>query len=161
MNFTLELTDAVDEDTRKLILAPLVEYNTSQAGPSNGKPVVITMKDELGAVVGGLWGHTGYEWLFTQLLVVPESHRGTGMGSQLMAMAENEAVARGCAGVWLDTFEFQARGFYERIGYEVFAELGNCPTGYSRYFMKKSLTAAAQLRGSASAEPHSNFKATT
>ena len=146
MNFTLELTDTVDEDTRKLILAPLDDYSTRQAGPDNGKPVVITMKDESGAVVGGLWGHTGYEWLFTQLLVVPESSRGAGLGRQLMAMAEKEAIVRGCAGAWLDTFEFQARGFYERIGYEVFAELGNYPTGFSRYFMKKSLAAAAKPR---------------
>ena len=161
MNFTLEITDAVDEDTRKLILAPLVEYNTSQAGPSNGKPVVITIKNESGAVVGGLWGHTGYEWLFTQLLVVPESHRGAGVGRQLMALAEKEAVARGCAGAWLDTFEFQARGFYERIGYEVFAELGNYPTGYSRYFMKKSFKPTAQRGESAIVDPPSNIKAAT
>ena len=144
MNFKLELSDVADESRRKLIVAPLVEYNTSQAGPGNGRPLVIAMKDEFEQIVGGLWGHTGYEWLFTQLLVVPSSHRGTGVGTKLMSMAENEAISRGCVGAWLDTFEFQARGFYERIGYECFAELPNYPTGFSRYFLKKALPKAPQ-----------------
>jgi GNAT superfamily N-acetyltransferase len=139
MKYKLELTDIADDDVRKQIVAPLIEYNTSQAGPGNGRPVVIVIKDESEQVVGGLWGYTGYEWLFTQLLVVPERLRGTGLGSNIMAMAEKEALSRGCIGAWLDTFEFQARGFYERIDYECFAELPNYPTGFSRYFMKKSL----------------------
>lgn len=144
MNFKLELSDVADEEVRKLIVAPLVEYNASQAGPGNGRPLVITMKDESEQIVGGLWGHTGYEWLFTQLLVVPSSQRGSGVGTKLMLMAESEAMRRGCIGAWLDTFEFQARGFYERIGYECFAELQNYPTGYSRYFLKKALNGALQ-----------------
>lgn len=139
MNYELDLTDVADEETRKLILAPLIEYNTSQAGPGNGRPLVIVLKDGTGQIVGGLWGYTGYDWLFTQLLLVPESHRGTGIGRKMMAMAETEARSRGCIGAWLDTFEFQARGFYERIGYECFAELPNYPIGFSRYFMKKPL----------------------
>ena len=142
MNYKLELSDVADENVRKLIVAPLIEYNTSQAGPGNGRPIVIALKDDSEQTIGGLWGHTGYEWLFTQLLVVPQTHRGTGIGSKVMAMAETEAISRGCIGAWLDTFEFQARGFYERIGYECFAELPNYPTGYSRYIMKKSLLGA-------------------
>jgi GNAT superfamily N-acetyltransferase len=142
MNYKLDLFDVADEEVRRLILAPLIEYNTSQAGPGNGKPLVIVLRDGDEQVVGGLWGYTGYDWLFTQLLVVPESYRGTGIGSKIMAMAEAEACSRGCIGAWLDTFEFQARGFYERIGYECFAELPNYPSGYSRFFMKKPLHGA-------------------
>jgi GNAT superfamily N-acetyltransferase len=137
MNYRLDLTEVADEEIRKLILAPLIEYNTKQAGPGNGKPLIIALKDGDEQIVGGLWGYTGYDWLFTQLLVVPESYRGTGIGTKIMAMAEAEAISRGCIGAWLDTFEFQARGFYERIGYQCFAELPNYPTGFSRYFMKK------------------------
>ncbi len=139
MNYQLTLTDAADDALRQLILAPLVEYNASQAGPSQGRPVVIAIANDEGAVVGGLWGHTGYGWLFTQLLVVPSSLRGRGVGSEIMRMAEDESVKRGCSDAWLDTFEFQARGFYEQIGYACFAELPNYPTGHSRFFMKKAL----------------------
>ena len=90
-------------------------------------------------IIGGLWGNTGFQWLFTQLLLVPESLRGRGLGADLMRRAEAEAVSRGCHGAWLDTFEFQARSFYERIGYECFGQLPDYPPGFSRFFMKKSL----------------------
>ncbi|OYU32406.1 MAG: GNAT family N-acetyltransferase [Comamonadaceae bacterium PBBC2] len=140
MTYTLELTDIADEDLRKAIVAPLVEYNTSQAGPSQNRPVIVLVKDSDDAVVGGLWGHTGYDWLFTQLLVVPASLRGQGVGTEVMRLAEHEALQRGCHGAWLDTFEFQARGFYERIGYVCFGELHHYPQGFSRFFMKKALS---------------------
>ncbi|MDM0075758.1 GNAT family N-acetyltransferase [Variovorax sp. J2P1-59] len=143
MEYTLALTDVADEETRKSILAPLVAYNDSQAGPSKGRPLVVEIKDEAGAVIGGLWGYTGYGWLFTQLLVVPASLRGQGIGTKLLQLAEAESMARDCHSAWLDTFEFQARTFYERIGYVCFGELPGYPTGFSRYFMKKQLTAAA------------------
>ncbi len=142
MQYTLSVTDAGDEDIRKAVLAPLVEYNASQAGPSGGRPIAVLVKDHADAVIGGLWGHTGYDWLFTQLLVVPASLRGRGVGTEIMQLAEREAMARGCHGAWLDTFEFQARGFYERIGYVCFGELPNYPTGFSRFFMKKALVAS-------------------
>ena len=139
MEYTLELGDVADEDVRKEIVAPLIEYNVSKAGPSQGRPLVIAIRNSANEVIGGLWGHTGFQWLFTQLLVVPEGLRGRGIGSELMRMAETEAMARGCHGAWLDTFEFQARGFYEGIGYQCFAELPEYPKGFSRFFMKKSL----------------------
>jgi len=139
MTFTLALTDQADEDIRKAILAPLIAYNESEAGPGNGRPLVITLRDASNAITGGLWGYTGYGWLFTQLLALPPSQRGQGTGTKIMHMAEQEAVTRGCRAAWLDTFEFQARAFYERIGYVCFSELADYPPGFSRYFMKKEL----------------------
>lgn len=141
MTYTLTITDMADENIRQAILAPLRAYNDSQAGPSQGRPLVIQVNDPMGATLGGLWGYTGYGWLFTQLLVVPDSLRGQGVGTQLMQLAETEAITRACHSAWLDTFEFQARGFYERLGYSCFAELPNYPVGFSRFFMKKGLTA--------------------
>lgn len=145
---TLQLFDVADEAVRQQIVAPLAQHNLDRAGPGHGRPLVITLNDASGTVVGGLWGYSGYQWLFTQLLAVPSGHRGRGLGRALMAMAENEARARGCTGSWLDTFEFQARGFYERIGYTCFAELPNYPQGHARYFMRKSLDGSADLHPS-------------
>lgn len=144
MQYTFTLTDVADEEIRKAILAPLIAYNESQAGPGNGRPLVVAIRDNTNAVIGGLWGHTGFDWLFTQLLFVPEALRGQGVGTSLMQLAEDEARARGCHGAWLDTYEFQARGFYEGIGYVCFAELPNYPKGSSRFFLKKALMELAQ-----------------
>ena len=137
MDYSLALTDIADEAVQQAILTPLRAYNASKAGTSKGLPLVVTVRDTAGSVVGGLWGSTSYEWLSTELLVVPETLRGRGIGRQLMTMAHEEAIARGCRGAWLDTFEFQARGFYEGLGYRVFGEIPQYPPGHSRFFLSK------------------------
>jgi GNAT superfamily N-acetyltransferase len=140
MTFTVRMTDQPDEAIRKAVLDPLVEYNQLRTGRNDYRPLVLAIEDPDGQVVGGLCGRTAYDWLFVELLFVPESLRGRGVGSDLMLRAEAEAVARGCHSAWLDTFAFQARGFYERIGYTCFGELKDYPVGSARYFMKKTLT---------------------
>jgi GNAT superfamily N-acetyltransferase len=139
VDYTLNLTDVADAAVREAILEPLVAYNNAKAGNSEYTPLVLTINDSQGQVIGGLWGGTSYRWLFVELLFVPESLRGKGLGMDLLHRAEREAAARGCRGAWLDTYEFQARGFYERLGYRCFGELVDCPPGCSRYFMKKAL----------------------
>ena len=135
----IRLTDVADEAIRKAIVEPLVAYNLAKTGRNDVRPLVLALEGDDGAVVGGLWGRTAYGWLFVELLVVPESLRGRGLGTELMTRAETEAIARGCHNAWLDTFEFQARGFYERLGYTCFGELKDYPAGSARYFMRKTL----------------------
>ena len=70
---------------------------------------------------------------------LPEEARGQGTGRRILIAAEEEAVRRGCRYAWLDTFSFQARGFYEKLGYSVFGTLEDYPAGHSRYFLRKTL----------------------
>ncbi len=139
MDVTLSLTDAADESIRQAILGPLVAFNDEKAGNSGHRPLVVAISDSRGEVVGGLWGRTSYAWLFIELLFVPESLRGRGVGRELVRRAEQEAVSRGCRNAWLDTFGFQGRGFYERLGFKCFGELRDYPPGFSRHFMAKVL----------------------
>ena len=133
------LLDIADEDVRRAIAAPLVQFNEARAGPSGNRPLVIELRNAAGTVIGGLWGNTAYGWLFVQLLAVPVELHRQGWGRQLMSEAEQEARNRGCHSAWLDTFEFQSRGFYERLGYSCFATLPEYPKGFSRYFLCKHL----------------------
>jgi GNAT superfamily N-acetyltransferase len=139
MNFAIRITDAPDEKLRAAIAGPLIAFNQAATGRNDYRPLVLAIEDPEGRVIGGLWGRTVYDWLFVELLVVPDGLRGRGLGSELMKRAEDEALRRGCHSAWLDTFEFQARGFYERLGYSCFAELSDYPVGSARYFMKKAL----------------------
>jgi GNAT superfamily N-acetyltransferase len=94
-------------------------------------------------MLGGLWGRFYYDWLFIELIFVPEDRRGQDLGSALLAMAEGQARAWGAVGVWLDTFSFQARGFYERHGYAVFGEIGDYPAPHRRFFLSKRIGSLA------------------
>ncbi len=140
--FTIELSDVEDVGAMHAILEPLVAYNTERTGAQDHRPLVVAITDGAQKVVGGLWGRTAFGWLHVELVFVPDSLRRRGVGTELMRSAEAEAVARGCRHAWLDTFEFQARGFYERLGYRCFGELANFPAGFARYFMTKRLAAA-------------------
>jgi hypothetical protein len=54
----------IDEPTpedRLAILSPLVIYNNLAAGPSNARPVVLALKDDVGSIIGGLWGKTAFD----------------------------------------------------------------------------------------------------
>ena len=95
------------------------------------------------AVVGGLYGSTWMSYLYVNLLFVPEKMRGAGVGRKLMMEAEAEAIRRGCRAAALDTFSFQARGFYERLGYSVFGTLHDYPPGHSRFYLAKRLVGSA------------------
>src|SRR5262245_52224268 len=139
MDFSIRMSALADESIRKAILDPLVAYNQARTGRNDLRPLVIAVEGADGGVVGGLYGRTAYDWLFVELLFVPESLRGRGLGSELMLRAETEAITRGCRHAWLDTFEFQARAFYERLGYACFGELADYPVGSARYFMRKAL----------------------
>lgn len=104
------------------------------------KPVAVFLRDQSGTIVGGVWGQVNWNWLHIGLVWVAESLRRTGYGRQLIAAMEDAAKERGCTAAHLDTFSYQARPFYESLGYEVFGALDNYPPGHQRFFMKKTLT---------------------
>jgi GNAT superfamily N-acetyltransferase len=113
--------------------------------PRNHRALTIFAKDELGGLVGGLLGETVWGWLQVKQLWVAAAHRGRGYGKALLQAAEREAQRRGCHHVLLDTFDFQAREFYERLGYGVFGSLADFPRGHVRFFMRKTLDDGGQL----------------
>ena len=72
-------------------------------------------------------------------LWVSEQYRRTGLGKKLLLQVEAKARKKGARLIHLDTFDFQARGFYESQGYEVFGVLEDCPAEHKRYYLKKLL----------------------
>ncbi|MDF1607623.1 GNAT family N-acetyltransferase [Hoeflea sp. YIM 152468] len=80
--------------------------------------------DATGELAGGLTAHTVQDWLFIKLLGIAEAQRGSGAGRALLARAEEFARQKRLVGVYLDTFAFQAPGFYQSMGY---TECGRLP----------------------------------
>jgi GNAT superfamily N-acetyltransferase len=128
-----------DRADREVILKRLAAFEADQAGPLNVQPLAILIKDSVGVTQGGLWGVSLFRWLMIELVFVPEEARGAGLGLEIMARAEAIARERGCIGIWLDTYSFQARPFYEKLGFEVFGRVEDHPPGETRFFMQKRL----------------------
>ncbi|MEU6348067.1 GNAT family N-acetyltransferase [Streptomyces sp. NPDC047072] len=103
-------------------------------------PLHVWALDESDALAGGLVGHTWTSWLHVAYLWVDAAHRGTGLGSHLLATAERLARReRGCAAVRLETWDFQAPEFYKKQGYEVVCVIPDYPPGVTEYTLTKRL----------------------
>jgi GNAT superfamily N-acetyltransferase len=125
---------------RDQIGAPLRVFNISQVGPINVQALAILLRNpESDEIVGGLWGQSVADWLFVDLLVVPEASRKRGIGTSLLRQAEDVARKRNCVGVWLSTGTFQAPVFYEKLGYEQFGQIADLPRGHKTFFYSKRL----------------------
>lgn len=137
MPAVITIIDKPTAEDRQAILDGLLAFNRAQAPPAKGEALCVAILGESGELTGGLYGSTAYDWLAVELLFVPEALRSSGLGSQLLARAEEQARERGCIGAWLDTFSFQARGFYEKLGYELAGTIADHPIGGARYFLIK------------------------
>ncbi len=135
-------SDAPPSGTFEAIYAALEASSLALIGPARPCLLVIPIRDDSGSVTGGLWGYTLFEWLHVQMLFVPSPLRRLGVGAGLMASAEAEALRRGCRGVYVDTFSFQAGSFYRKIGFTLFGKLDDCPPGHDRLYFQKRFDAA-------------------
>jgi GNAT superfamily N-acetyltransferase len=135
------ITDSPSKADTDVVLRELIGFNEAATGIPGDElhHFAALVRDESRNTVGGAIGGSYYGWLVIDLLWLPESLRGTGLGTQVMRMAEEEARARGCIGIRLDTFSFQARGFYEKLGFSVFGTLPEHPPGHTRYWLSKRL----------------------
>ena len=97
---------------------------------------VVLGDKRLGAISGNIyWGCCNIH----NIVVDPE-YRGKGMGKILMEAALSEARARGCVLAALETFDFQAKPFYERLGFKVDAERDGYSDGRRCFLMSRRLT---------------------
>lgn len=121
----------------------LAEFNFSQIGNYEYKPLVIFLKDSQTSspenIVGGLYGFIGLGWLNVSTLWVAENLRGQGYGKAILTTAEREAIRQKCEYAYLFTFSFQSPKFYQKLGYKIFGVLDNFPLGHQRLFLKKQL----------------------
>ena len=135
----IEMTDDPAPQDVAALYRALIAFNEEKAGNAERRPLGLFVRGAAGEPIAGLTGLSAWGWLFVQYLFVSDELRGQGVGSRLLRAAEDEARARGCVGVWLDTFSFQALPFYQRHGYRVFGTVTDYPPGGARHFLLKRL----------------------
>jgi GNAT superfamily N-acetyltransferase len=134
------ITDAPDAADTAVVADGLRAYNTSQVGHDDYRPLAVFVTDPAtGKVMGGLYGGSYLGQLRVDRFFLPEGLRRDRLGSRLLALAEEEGRRRGCTRIALNTLAIQARGFYEKQGYDTAATLDCDPPGVVRYLMSKRL----------------------
>ncbi|MFS2197795.1 GNAT family N-acetyltransferase [Pseudomonas sp. Pseusp3] len=140
MSVKIERSENVTEAERLAILTPLLAHNLANGGDDAHETFALLLRaPDSNEVIGGLYGKISYRWLLIDLVSVPESMRGQGIGEQLMRKAEEVAREKQCVGIWLETFSFQAPGFYRKLGYVEFGRLADYPPGHMRFYYQKRL----------------------
>jgi GNAT superfamily N-acetyltransferase len=138
----LEIEDEPSAEDVEVLPNGLEAFNESRwPGHQQWRRLAVFARDRQ-SIVAGLAGETYSGWLFIRYLWVSEALRNKGIGRELMEGAEGRALERGCHSAWVDTFSFQAPGFYRKLGYEPFGEL-DYPPDFKRLFFQKRLTPVA------------------
>jgi ribosomal protein S18 acetylase RimI-like enzyme len=117
----------------------LIEFNARHLPDDNYEPLTVLVRDGDHRVVGGLLGSFYWGVVAVDIVWLADNIQGQGIGAQMMQLVEEEACRRGASCIHLDTMSFQARGFYEKLGYQVYGELTGYPNGVSRSYMVKQL----------------------
>jgi GNAT superfamily N-acetyltransferase len=140
---TARFVTGIEAPPKKATLADLgaglKAYNERFTGPSEAAEFVVTARDANGRFLGGVYCDLYWNALFVKWVWLDEKVRKTGLGTKLLAEAETEGRRRGATMSHLDTFSFQARGFYEKLGYRVFGTLDYPGAGFQRHYMSKVL----------------------
>jgi GNAT superfamily N-acetyltransferase len=141
----LALSAARDPQAEAAVTGGLDAFNKATFGHVHRQTLDIVVRDKNGRdglggpIVGGLLGRSSLGLFFLDLFYLPENLRGAGLGSRIIALAEDEARRRGCCAAFVYTVTFQAPGFYERHGYRRFGEIACPPAGATRIFLTKPL----------------------
>jgi GNAT superfamily N-acetyltransferase len=142
----LDIDDKPTDADIEVLPNGLEAFNESQwPGHQKWRPLAVFVRDRE-TIVAGLAGETYAGWLFIRYLWVADALRGKGIGRELMDGAEGRAVERGCHSALVDTFSFQAPGFYRKLGYEAFGEL-DYPPDFKRIFFQKRLAGGPKAFG--------------
>jgi GNAT superfamily N-acetyltransferase len=137
------LTDNPQASELAVIRRGLDAFNRAASGIDDQRPIALLVKDPVThEVLGGLNGRSSRGVLFIDVLFLPESLRGSGLGGKLLQMAEEEGLRRGCRIGLLHTNTFQAPEFYKKHGWREYGNFPSDPPGTSRIFFTKDLAGA-------------------
>ena len=135
----------INEEDSEYIDDRIVEYNLLNI-PAKCEGNRVTkwfgkkILDQNGKIIAGCVAFsTVWNTAEVSVLWVEEEYRNQRLGTKLLNEIECDVKKNGCTIISLDTFDWQAKGFYEKNGYSVFGELKDCPKGHSRYYMSKLL----------------------
>jgi ribosomal protein S18 acetylase RimI-like enzyme len=117
----------------------LMAYATQQRDLPPITLFAFFLRDENKQIVGGCNGANLYGCLHIDQLWISPALRGKSHGTQLMLAAENHGKEIGCTFAVVNTMDWEARGFYEKLGYQVEFERHGFLKNAIFYFLRKSL----------------------
>ena len=131
---------SLDEDpqTFDALIAGMKAYNKRFVDAPPAQKFNIAARDGAGRIVGGIAATLSAGSMYLEVVWNDDAIRGQGHGRRMMAMIEDEGRKRGALDSWLYTMSWQARPFYEKLGYKAVGEVP-FPGGHQRIVLWKAL----------------------
>lgn len=146
MEYQIKVSLEKDKDFASFLQRKIREFNDEHSlyhrevrKEGAVQPINLIVSDDAGNLIGGLHAEVYWGWMEINYFWIQEEYRGKGLGGQLMEQAEKLAKTMGAKKALLTTFDFQARSYYEKKGYQIAGEIKDYPPGSSYYTMVKTL----------------------
>ena len=139
---TFHITKELNKKDKQYIDDELYKFNLKHFPVDLGgryEEISLFLKDDNGIVRGGILAEMCWNWLEIHTFMIDEDIRKSGFGTKLLLELEKIALEKECDFIKVDTLSFQALGFYEKNGYQVFGSLDNVGRDYKHYYLKKDL----------------------
>ena len=135
----VRIEDDADDAVFRALLDGMRVFNRRAIPDLYARKITVVVRDDTGAVRGGTVGRIAGDSMYVEVVWNDDETRSHGLGRRMMEMLEAEAKKSGAREAWLYTMSFQAKPFYEKLGYTQFAELPWQGGKHSRHFMRKDL----------------------
>lgn len=139
----MEIFRQENQQDRDFIRRKVIEHNVAslpEGVKSPSEQINFMARDEKGAIIGGITGTAFWQHLHIDFLWVSSEVRGRQLGKRLIRQMEDYALEKGCRLLIVETFSFQAPGFYRKLGFQEFGTIEDHPAGFSQHFFEKWLT---------------------
>lgn len=135
---TPEVVYSPTEQDIKAIYNGLSEFNETEFADVEEQSLACLYRSESGELLGGVYGRLFYDCLHIKYLWLSEPLRKQGLGKELLHTIEQQAKRQGVRRFYLDTYTFQAPGFYEKYGYRETGRYSDFPKpGVDKVFYAK------------------------
>ena len=139
----ITIKELTSPSKRQKILEALWAFNSSKSpylkDKSNYYKTVDFYAEESKNLLGGALCIINYNWIYIDYLYVNEQMRGQDIGTKLINKIEQYAKENNLTGLYTETFDFQARPFYEKNGFKVIGCYENMPPNSKLWLLQKAL----------------------
>ena len=134
-----EITNQANEEVAKIIYNGFDKYAKQNEIHCNYKKFNFIAKDK-NKIVGILAGHSYYDEVHIENLIVLKEYRHQNIGSMLLKKVEEHYKNENIDNFNLTTYEFQAPKFYEKMGYTLeFVRKNSRNPKLNKYYYSKKI----------------------
>lgn len=137
MSVEIQRLEHSDEDADAFLDTTFEDFSSRAIGEKRRHFCLLAR--DAGKIVAACKGYNYADDFHINQIAIAESHRTGGLGRRILAACEDLARERGCRTLRVDTYSYQAPGFYLKCGFEEYHRIRNYRGDHDRVFFRRSV----------------------